>query len=324
MVRPGELPGGSSSGRGRQPCAHRFNVAPVASSAAARRPYTSRKKHCCVAVPCPLQRPATCDVDRPEAGERVYYTGPSRAPGSATHVLDTRLNLLTTLVPEIFTAKTCLDIGCNAGNVACQLAFDFHASSVTGVDIDPKLVAQAEKLLALRASRARPPTGTSQHIVDYYPMSAVLTHGYRVEPKTKAPRTSSPASTASDWPRIQFVSADWVASADRAISGPFDVILALSVIKWIHLEHLDEGLMTFFSKCAACLCSGGYLVIELQAWDSYEKAVRPNHSPHFTENLKKLVYRPETSFDGLLAEHCLRLCASSTELPRRINVYRKD
>jgi 7SK snRNA methylphosphate capping enzyme len=277
------------------------------------------------------------------------YTGPSRAPGSATHVLDARLNLLTRLVPGIVTAKTCLDVGCNAGNVACQLgkwkgvpasilsdytsrllilthviAFDFHAASVTGVDIDPKLVAQAEKLLALRSSRARPPTSGSPHIVDYYPVSAVLTHGYRIEPKSKVSRIPSIAPTTSDWPCVQFVSADWVASADRAISGPYDVILALSVIKWIHLEHLDEGVTIFFRKCALCLQSGGHLVIELQTWESYEKAIRPNHSPHFSENLKQLGYRPETSFDGLLAEQGLRLIASSTDLPRRINVYRKD
>ncbi|KAF9691763.1 hypothetical protein EKO04_010268 [Ascochyta lentis] len=280
----------------------------------------------------------TCTHSALESGanadaHHLDYTGPSRAPGSATHVRDARLHLLTTLVPDIFTAKTCLDIGCNAGNVSCQLgfliltraiAFDFHAASVTGVDIDPKLVAQAEKLLALRSSRARPPTGKSQRTVDYYPVSAILTHGYRIEPKNKGLRTLSSVSTTSDWPFVQFVSADWVASADRAISGPYDVILALSVIKWIHLEHLDEGVRTFFRKCATCLRSGGYLVIELQTWDSYEKAVRPNHSPHFSENLKLLVYRPETSFDGLLREHNLRLCASSTDLPRRINIYRKD
>ena len=160
--------------------------------------------------------------------------------------------------------------------------------------------------------------------MDYYPVSAVLTHGYRVEPKSKAPRNSSPASTPSGWPCVQFVSADWVASADRAISGPYDVILALSVIKWIHLEHLDEGVRTLFRTCATCLRSGGHLIVELQTWDSYEKAIRPNHSPHFSENLKQLLLRPETSFDGLLAEYGLKLCASSTALPRRINVYRKE
>ena len=101
------------------------------------------------------------------------------------------------------------------------------------------------------------------------------------------------------------------------------MILALSVIKWIHLEHLDRGLDIFFDKCASHLAPGGHLVIELQMWDSYQKAIRPNHSPHFAANLKKLVYRPETSFDDLLAKRGLELCASSTELARRINVYRK-
>jgi 7SK snRNA methylphosphate capping enzyme len=101
------------------------------------------------------------------------------------------------------------------------------------------------------------------------------------------------------------------------------VILALSVIKWIHLEHLDHGLDVFFDKCASNLAPGGHLVIELQMWDSYLKAIRPHHSPHFAGNLKKLVYRPETSFDELLATRGLELCASSTELARRINVYRK-
>jgi 7SK snRNA methylphosphate capping enzyme len=101
------------------------------------------------------------------------------------------------------------------------------------------------------------------------------------------------------------------------------VILALSVIKWIHLEHRDAGLKAFFQKCSSSLRTGGYLVVELQAWDSYQKAVRPNHAPHFQETLKELELRPETSFDPLLANQGLHLCASSDALPRCINVYRK-
>jgi 7SK snRNA methylphosphate capping enzyme len=49
------------------------------------------------------------------------YSGPAKVPGSAIHVLDPRLGLLATLIPGLFTAKTCLDIGCNAGGVSCQL-----------------------------------------------------------------------------------------------------------------------------------------------------------------------------------------------------------
>ncbi|KAH3907915.1 hypothetical protein HBI56_151830 [Parastagonospora nodorum] len=254
-------------------------------------------------------------------GNYSDYSGPARPAGSAIHIVDPRLQLIARdLVPNLFTAKHCLDIGCNAGGVTCQLAFDFHAASVTGVDIDPKLVGQANKLLALRASRTRPPTKDSERIVDWFPMSAVLDHGY-IEPQNDALRGSTFASPHSSWPCVRFHSADW--AIDQDCSGPYDVILALSVIKWIHLEHLDQGLVTFFRKCASSLSSGGYLIIELQTWDSYEKAIRPQKAPHFLQNFNQLQYRPETSFDELLAAEGLQLCASSLVLPRPIKVYRK-
>ena len=202
-------------------------------------------------------------------------------------------------------------------------AFDFDAASVTGVDIDPQLVGQAEKLFALRASRARPPTAAQAraHAVDYFPMSVVLTHGYRIEPDRKVSRNASSASAC--WPRVNFFSADWAVPTAQDVAGEYHVILALSVIKWIHLEHADQGLIAFFAKCSASLKSRGYLVVELQGWDSYQKAVRPNHAPHFQEALDKLQLRPETSFDKLLEDQGLHLCASSDTLPRRINVYQK-
>jgi 7SK snRNA methylphosphate capping enzyme len=111
-------------------------------------------------------------------------------------------------------------------------AFDHRAASVTGVDIDPKLVSQAKKLLALRASRARPPTKGSGRIVDWFPMSAVLRYGY-IEPEYKSSSGSIPPAAASQWPRVNFFSADWV--TDQDFTGPYDVILALSVS--INLLH---------------------------------------------------------------------------------------
>lgn len=167
-------------------------------------------------------------------------------------------------------------------------------------------------------------------------MSAVLDHGY-IEPQNDTLRGSTFTSAHSSWPRARFHSVDW--AIDQDCSGPYDVILALSVsitlrlpasskntqvIKWIHLEHLDQGLVTFFRKCASSLSSGGYLIIELQTWDSYEKAIRPQKAPHFIENFRQLQYRPETSFDELLATEGLQLCASSLVLPRPIKVYRKQ
>jgi len=196
---------------------------------------------------------------------------------------------------------------------------------VTAVDIDPKLVSQAEKLLALRSSRVRHDAADhSSRLVDYFPISAVLKHGYRFEPEHTANHAPQPTElAASKWPRVSFVSGDWVVSANPATSGPYDVILALSVIKWLHLEHGDDGLVTFFRKCASSLAPGGYLVIELQLWDSYERAVRSSVAPHFRDSFDKLKYRPETSFTELLQEQGFILCTTSEALPRRICVYRK-
>ena len=97
---------------------------------------------------------------------------------------------------------------------------------MTGVDIDSKLVAQAKKLLAIRASRTRPPTKGAERTVDWFPMSAVLKYGY-IEPDCESSRGPKTASADSPWPRVTFSCADW--ATDQDCSGPYDVILALSV-----------------------------------------------------------------------------------------------
>lgn len=91
------------------------------------------------------------------------------------------------------------------------------------MDIDAKLITQARKLTALRASRVRPPTKDADRIVDYFPMSAVLEKGF-IEP-----RESSRPGSMTAWPRVSFYAADWISTADQDVLGPFDTILALSV-----------------------------------------------------------------------------------------------
>ncbi|KAF2203521.1 Bin3-domain-containing protein [Delitschia confertaspora ATCC 74209] len=263
-------------------------------------------------------------------GNYKGYQGAARHfPGSkpSSHVQDRRLTVLESLVPGLFRGKKCLDIGCNDGAIPIQLAIDFEADSVTGVDIDPDLIKVAEIQFKQRASRVRPATEDSPRIVDYYPISVIQEHGYRdrssLENSSLAPNPQI-LSVASHSPRVRFISADWLKSSGPDTSGPYYVILAMSIVKWIHLEHRDEGLLEFFKKCSASLEQGGYLVLEIQPWKSYEKAVQPRKAPHFKENLNGLKYRPETSFSELLSLQGLKLCATSEALPRQINVYRKE
>ncbi|KAF2808848.1 S-adenosyl-L-methionine-dependent methyltransferase [Mytilinidion resinicola] len=268
-------------------------------------------------------------------GNYHRYQGAARhVPDAAPspHIKERRLAVLDGLIPGLFAdGSAVLDVGCNAGAVTVQLAHFYDTGSVTGVDVDPQLIEDAGIYCAFQSSRIRPATADSPRQINYFPISAIHDVGPRIPPLPATDEDSgsdagagSPLSEATpDLQTVQFICEDWVISQNPKTSGPYDVILALSVVKWIHLKHLDAGLEAFFRKCASSLKEGGYFVIEVQSWNSYLTAIAPGKTPHFKNALDQLKHRPETSYTELLEQNKLVHVATSEELPRRISVYRK-
>ena len=71
-----------------------------------------------------------------------------------------------------------------------------------------------------------------------------------------------------------FLQGNFVLECDELLDmqkEEYDVILALSVTKWIHFNWGDEGLKRFFKRIFRQLKPGGKLILEPQPWSSYKK-----------------------------------------------------
>ena len=68
-------------------------------------------------------------------------------------------------------------------------------------------------------------------------------------------------------------------------------IYSLSVTKWIHLFHGDEGIKKMFAKIYGLLTPGGRLILEPQPWKSYHK--RKFTSEVTAVNYPKIQLRPK-------------------------------
>lgn len=98
---------------------------------------------------------------------------------------------------------------------------------------------------------------------------------------------------------VSFRCADWTNADIIEDAAGYDVVVAFSVSKWIHLNTLDAGLTAFFHKAHRVLRQGGTFVLEPQPWDSYAKARRM--SERLKENAKQLQLRPD-DFERILEE----------------------
>lgn len=193
---------------------------------------------------------------------------------------------------EWFEGKRVLDIGCNAGLLSLDVARIFNPASLIGVDIDPVLISKARFNLSLARSLAKEKKeGTS---FEYYPISCPVLIGSHI-PIIQDKKDSS---TDLDYENvdcilsnIHFRCGDWVHEPEELVQESFEVILALSITKWIHLNNGDGGIRHFFNRCHQFLCPGGILILEPQNFQGYPK--RAGLSRDILDNYNEISFYPK-------------------------------
>ncbi|CAI9571230.1 unnamed protein product [Staurois parvus] len=145
---------------------------------------------------------------------------------------DPRLRVLR---PEWFQGKAVLDIGCNVGHLTLNVAQSLGPSLIVGLDIDGSLI---------RAARQNIRHYLSEYTKGNAPLSLSTPQGNYVVDRDELVEVQQPE---------------------------YDVILCLSITKWIHLNWGDEGLKRMFRRIYRHLSPGGILILEPQPWSSYGK-----------------------------------------------------
>ncbi|OZJ05402.1 hypothetical protein BZG36_01982 [Bifiguratus adelaidae] len=224
---------------------------------------------------------------------RNYYGYRNKSMG-----IDSRLQLLD---PALFKHKRVLDIGCNSGILTIDVALYLQPRYILGVDIDADLIHAAIKEVRL-VNSLLPPMHKRAEALDQ------LNTAHLVDIKSYFPKSMpamfgtiyiDPTSNTTQFPHnIHFRhSGNWIEEEDE--HEPYDILLALSISKWIHLNWGDQGIKDFFHKAYRSLQDGGMFVLEAQPWKNYKNAF--SQSPELRENYKKLQFLPQ-EFEAYLLE----------------------
>ncbi|KAF8157028.1 Bicoid-interacting protein 3-domain-containing protein [Crassisporium funariophilum] len=139
-----------------------------------------------------------------------------------------------------------------------------------------------------------PTTGApSRTTRSYFPASCEHEFGsLPIPPSSNRGKTAFPHN-------LSFRTADWTKEEIPEDGEGYDVVVAFSISKWIHLNSGDTGLKDVFRRVYAVLKPGGSFVLEPQPWESYAKARRMD--PKLKENAKSLRIRPD-DFESILQD----------------------
>ncbi|CAM4707535.1 7SK snRNA methylphosphate capping enzyme [Caretta caretta] len=210
---------------------------------------------------------------------------------------DARLRVMK---PEWFQGKEVLDLGCNVGHLTLSVAKKWKPARVVGLDIDGALIHSArqnirhylsEEIQQQQEEAEETPAGAgNKRRRGCFPASLAASRG-----PIAAPRVPQDGAGAADFPdNVIFVRGNYVLERDELLEtqgAEYDVVLCLSLTKWVHLNWGDDGLKRLFKRIYRHLRPGGLLLLEPQPWSSYGK--RKNLTETIYRNYYRIKLKPE-------------------------------
>ncbi|XP_075421078.1 7SK snRNA methylphosphate capping enzyme [Tenrec ecaudatus] len=212
---------------------------------------------------------------------------------------------LRVLKPEWFRGRDVLDLGCNVGHLTLSIACKWGPSRMVGLDIDARLIHSARQNIRHYLSeelRLLPQTPEGDPVAEggegtttirkrsCFPASLTASRG-----PIAAPQVPLDGADTSVFPNnVVFVTGNYVLDRDELVEAQapeYDVVLCLSLTKWVHLNWGDEGLKRMFRRIYRHLRPGGILVLEPQPWSSYGK--RKTLTETIYKNYYRIQLKPE-------------------------------
>ncbi|XP_069738548.1 7SK snRNA methylphosphate capping enzyme [Phaenicophaeus curvirostris] len=203
---------------------------------------------------------------------------------------------LRAMRPEWFAGKEVLDVGCNVGHLTLSIAKRWGPARVVGLDIDGGLIRSARQNIRhylseeIQAEAQGGNGGGGGGGRKGFPAALLASRG-----PIAAPRLPPDGPGASDFPHnVVFVTGNYVPEREEAVAAQrpeFDVVLCLSLTKWVQLNWGDEGLKRLFRRAYRHLRPGGILLLEPQPWASYRK--RKGLTETTYRNYQRIRLRPE-------------------------------
>lgn len=180
----------------------------------------------------------------------------------------------------VFEDRTILDIGCNSGFITLSLADAHNAKHVTGIDIDVNLVGKALKQLRWAKQR-------SQDDDEWVPLCT---------------KSSSSGVTGVLFPHnVEFMAEDMIETDIlHRKNKKFDVVLCLSVTKWVHFNYGDAGIKKLFQQIKSSLNPNGLLILEPQEFSTYRK--KRHLTPIIREHVRSIELKPEHFEEYLISQ----------------------